>query len=1055
MFRAAMTTVVLLGVTSAGAEPIPTPHVRPADGYPLPAPQTARGGGQIVQSFTFSSETDGITCLVTMTGEDLDGDGVIMGSGGYYAPPSAEVIDLYVTFWEAGARAAAYDNANVDTFDYPYFYFEWPLGADAPTSWDIGADPGWYSFGGPAVTPSPGAWFFDSSTFSGGLFSSLERSDPLFVASIGSVERTLTVSAVADGMDELPGDPPDCIILCTDFQSDTIDFNDDGRWEAEVSAFAACGSCDFGTADAVLTVDSVVDNDYIAARGRSVVGTSGPGSGTGQFQTVAELECDELAVVTFDLVGVSSGSLITLTGPGSSQTIPPGVKSERLLEPGDYTLDLRVHVGGNGIFSYAVHIGLPPILREDRQRGYETIQAAIDDGPGAYLLLGPGTYIESLVANAEQQTLYLQGSAGAEWTVLEPPSFGGLLSLTGVSAQLQGVCLRDGQTLVVASAADLQVDACIFELFVDGAINADESSLQIKDCIFRAGSTLFTAIPVISSTQPADPHFTITNSLFHDITGTIGMPILGLEDMTSADVLNCTFADNVAKEGSAIRYSADATINVSNCIFWNEFLNPFDGPMPPNVQYSILPGGTGTNIDADPLFRNASGEDYRLSRGSPAIDAGDNSVWPSVSPFTRDVLGQTRFMDDFYTPDTGAGVRPVVDIGATEYQGDLLFVPDDHATIQAAIDAAEDGQSVVIRWGLYRELVNLRGKAIALRSEDPASPFYSEGTTIFGDLDLDDLGDGTVVSCVSGEGPTTLIDGLTIRRGSGTFGGGMRIASSGPIIRRCRFVENVGDFGAAVSQSDSSAYFESCTFFDNTSTTSNGGGAAWNENSTPTFTNCLIHDNTVGGSGAAFTDINSNPTLIGCTIADNSGGLGAIFDFGNSSATVINTILWNPASNSEIFSGAMPPTVAYSLIRGGAAGPGNVSGDPQFTGGFRPYQLDMDSPAIDAGDNSAAPPEVTIDLSGQPRFRNDTFVPDSGSGTAPIIDIGAYERQPTFNPACRADINGSGVVDFTDLNEILDHWGESSPAPGDIDFSGVVDFGDLNELLDHWAEICQ
>ncbi|MCA9310388.1 MAG: hypothetical protein KDA21_04230, partial [Phycisphaerales bacterium] len=71
------------------------------------------------------------------------------------------------------------------------------------------------------------------------------------------------------------------------------------------------------------------------------------------------------------------------------------------------------------------------------------------------------------------------------------------------------------------------------------------------------------------------------------------------------------------------------------------------------------------------------------------------------------------------------------------------------------------------------------------------------------------------------------------------------------------------------------------------------------------------------------------------------------------------------------------------------------------------------------------------------------------------VDIGAYELQPVFNPACNADVDGSGTVDFTDLNELLDNWGLGGSPPGDIDSSGTVDFSDLNELLDLWGAICQ
>ena len=60
---------------------------------------------------------------------------------------------------------------------------------------------------------------------------------------------------------------------------------------------------------------------------------------------------------------------------------------------------------------------------------------------------------------------------------------------------------------------------------------------------------------------------------------------------------------------------------------------------------------------------------------------------------------------------------------------------------------------------------------------------------------------------------------------------------------------------------------------------------------------------------------------------------------------------------------------------------------------FGNLRLQLTSPAIDAGNNAAVPSGVTTDLDGSPRIVDIASVPDTGSGTAPIVDMGAYEAQ--------------------------------------------------------------
>ena len=72
---------------------------------------------------------------------------------------------------------------------------------------------------------------------------------------------------------------------------------------------------------------------------------------------------------------------------------------------------------------------------------------------------------------------------------------------------------------------------------------------------------------------------------------------------------------------------------------------------------------------------------------------------------------------------------------------------------------------------------------------------------------------------------------------------------------------------------------------------------------------------------------------------------------------------------------------------------------------------------------------------------------------------GIMPASPTYTmapPECAGDTNGDDTVDFADLNEVLDNWGQTVPpgTMGDVDDSGTVDFADLNIVLDSWGESC-
>ena len=358
----------------------------------------------------------------------------------------------------------------------------------------------------------------------------------------------------------------------------------------------------------------------------------------------------------------------------------------------------------------------------------------------------------------------------------------------------------------------------------------------------------------------------------------------------------------------------------------------------------------------------------------------------------------------------------------------MIYVPSDYSMIQAAINAASDGDDVVVANGTYtgdgNKNLDFLGKAITVRSE--SGPEHCI-------IDCENNGRGFYFH--SEEDGNSVLQGFTIRNGkppgdiAGSSGGGILLEYSSPTITDCTFTGNVAtSWGGGIFISHSSPTIADCTFTGNVAT-SWGGGILCNHSS-PTITDCTFIDNSSGygaggigcyfspatimnctlednstkwGGGMCFHD--APPTIINCTFAGNvasmgGGGIccysssfptivnctivgniaknsGGICSAHSSGPMVVNTILWN--IGDEVFLNDASITIRYSNVQGGYEGEGNIDAAPMLS---NPRQSDFHllptSPCIGAGTNIGAP---LFDKDGNPRPN-----PPNSS-----CDIGAYE----------------------------------------------------------------
>src|SRR5436190_6068904 len=128
-------------------------------------------------------------------------------------------------------------------------------------------------------------------------------------------------------------------------------------------------------------------------------------------------------------------------------------------------------------------------------------------------------------------------------------------------------------------------------------------------------------------------------------------------------------------------------------------------------------------------------------------------------------------------------------LSSASFAQNTINVPADQPTIQGAIDAASNGDTVLVAPGTYYENISFKGKAITVTSSSGAV-----SQTI-----IDGGQKAPVVTFNNSEGVNSVIGGLTLQNGSDvsspSLGGGIFIGSASPTIVGNLIQNNTTCFG--------------------------------------------------------------------------------------------------------------------------------------------------------------------------------------------------------------------------------------------------------------------